>query len=116
VWRARFTVTDFTPRTIAISTDTGRFAIYPERSSAMSEQREVTEGQLEIAVIPAPGALGLLGLGGAVGLRRRRAACAAGALGALGGSALAQPGNAWVLEASGDLSSAQTWPCGVRSG
>ncbi|MFG0283973.1 MAG: hypothetical protein ACF8R7_06080, partial [Phycisphaerales bacterium JB039] len=70
IWRATFTVTDFTPRTISLTTETGQFALYP-RIPETPQPRDWHEALHEIRVIPAPGALGVLGLGGACAVRRR---------------------------------------------
>jgi hypothetical protein len=74
VWKATFTVTDFTPREIDLSTTTTRFEVYVEDLGPGSprEPRIVAEGRATIHVIPAPAPLALLGLGAATVVARRR--------------------------------------------
>jgi hypothetical protein len=74
VWRATFSVTDFTFREINFSTETNRFVVYPtEAGLPASEPRDLpTEGRAAIRVIPTPAGLALLGLGALAAARRRR--------------------------------------------
>ncbi|MFG0283688.1 MAG: SBBP repeat-containing protein [Phycisphaerales bacterium JB039] len=110
IWEADFTVTDFSARTIELSTRTSDFWVYFDRWSFVSGPVEFDEALAQIRVVPAPGALGLLGLGGILAMRRRRrvsrVACAAGALALLSGPAAAEDpyGVAWIrqLGASGE--------------
>ena len=72
VWHANFEVTDFTPRQISFRTETRTASIYPQRESAVSEQRPWAEGAGAIRVVPAPGALTLGTLAALTAIRRRR--------------------------------------------
>jgi hypothetical protein len=77
VWRATFTVSDFTPRTISIETDTIQFALY---GGDPPPRLRPTEAAIEIQVIPAPGLAAMaLGAGMVAGRRRRGAGCQGGA-------------------------------------
>jgi hypothetical protein len=75
-WRATFTVTDFTARSIDVSTETSRFEVYINpRPDTTRAARTPIEGRGVIQVVPAPAGPALLGRGGAVlAGRRRRAA------------------------------------------
>ncbi|MFG0283905.1 MAG: hypothetical protein ACF8R7_05740 [Phycisphaerales bacterium JB039] len=105
VWKAQFTITDFAPRTIQLSTVAEMFRVYPDKGSSESEQRASHEALHEIRVIPAPGALGLGGVLGLCAVRRRRAARVVGAVvaGALAGGASAQRDNGFILEAPAEV-------------
>ena len=73
VWKATFTVTDFTPRQIDLSTTTTRFEVYvvdPVSGVPLRESRIVDEGRATIRVIPAPAPVAALGLG-VLAARRR---------------------------------------------
>lgn len=71
VWQATFTATDFTARSIDLSTDTTRFDVYTIFGRA---PRTPNEGRGQIQIVPAPAGLALLGLGGVAFAGRRRAA------------------------------------------
>lgn len=72
VWRGEFTVTDFAPRDIEFTTDTGDFRVYPDPESPASRVGTPVEALESIRVVPAPASLALLGLGGLAAVRRRR--------------------------------------------
>jgi hypothetical protein len=69
IWKATFTVTDFSPRTISIATDTSEFAVYRYGVAGIWKPQPV-EAMIEIHVVPAPGAP--LALCGALALAARR--------------------------------------------
>ncbi len=71
VWVGEFTITDFTARTIALSTLTEDFVCHPPPVGEPIRP-PVVEGSGVIHVIPAPAGLALLGLGGLAAARRRR--------------------------------------------
>lgn len=75
-WRGTFTATDFTPREIAITTETDLFEVYVETFPGLPpeiERRTPAEARAVIQVIPAPTsmALGAAALLAAVPRRRR---------------------------------------------
>jgi hypothetical protein len=74
LWEATWTTNDFTARSVAVTTTTARFDVYPSSTSPSSQSRlsGLVEGAGDIVVTPAPSALALLGLGGLVAGRRRR--------------------------------------------
>lgn len=71
VWQATFTVTDFTPRQLELSTATRRLEVYLEEALLTRETRIPLEAERVIQVIPAPGGIAL-GLGAFVAAARRR--------------------------------------------
>lgn len=78
MWRAMFTLTDFTARHIDLSTETTRLEVYTVDPATLPipEIRPVTaiEGAASIRVVPAPTGLALLGLGWLAAARRQRPA------------------------------------------
>ncbi|MEO1008186.1 MAG: PEP-CTERM sorting domain-containing protein [Planctomycetota bacterium] len=73
-WEVDYTVDTFDVFEVQLSTDTSRFDVYIDMSSAASESRlaDLTEASGSFLVnVPAPGTLAMLGLG-AVVMRRRR--------------------------------------------
>lgn len=74
VWQATFTATDFTARSIDLSTDTTRFDVWTVWVFLEREPRTPIEGRGQIAIVPAPAGVALLSLGGVALARRRRAA------------------------------------------
>ncbi len=73
IWSATWSTTDFTARTVDLSTETARYSLYLDDTGLSSDVTStVIEGLGRIEVIPAPASLALLGLGGLVAARRRR--------------------------------------------
>lgn len=76
VWSIKYTATDFTPRFIDLETVTSRFDLYIDAMLPDSRTLDTTllmEGEGQIQIIPAPGALACLGMAGlAMAYRRRR--------------------------------------------
>jgi hypothetical protein len=75
VWRGTFTVTDFTARSIDLSTETARFEVYVKPFMAFGSRRASRvpiEGRGQIQIAPAPTGLALLALGGVAIAGRRR--------------------------------------------
>lgn len=73
-WEATYTATNFTPRQVAVSTETFAFMVYPFPNRGRNESRMagLTEGRALIAITPAPAPLVLLVGAGAWRARRRR--------------------------------------------
>lgn len=60
IWSAEFSTTDFTPRTIDLRSDTSEFLLYTNSlGSNASFLSSFVEGQGQINVVPAPGAVAL---------------------------------------------------------
>ena len=73
IWSGTWSTTDFTTRTVDLTTDTGRYSLYLDDTGLSSDVTStVIEAAGQIEVIPAPASLALVGLGGLVALRRRR--------------------------------------------
>jgi len=72
IWRATFTVTEFTPREIDLSTGTSRLSVYREATGEATVDRTPIEGAATITVIPAPASAALLGASALGTLWRRR--------------------------------------------
>lgn len=76
IWGATFTVTDFTARTVDLSTETSRLEVYTVDPGTVTipliHRVTPVEGAGAVQVIPAPAALALLGVGGLAAARRRR--------------------------------------------
>lgn len=73
IWRAEITVTDFTPREVALSTATERYMVHPFAMSPLGRDvLDVTEAAATIAVVPAPGVASVVVVGLAIVRGRRR--------------------------------------------
>lgn len=73
IWTGTWSTTDFTTRTVDLSTETARYSLYLDDTGLSSDvTATVLEGAGQIEVIPAPASLALLGLGGLAAVRRRR--------------------------------------------
>lgn len=73
IWSGTWSTSDFTARTVDLSTETGRYSLYLDDTGLSSDvTATVIEGAGQIEVIPAPASLALLGLGGLAAVRRRR--------------------------------------------
>jgi uncharacterized protein (TIGR03382 family) len=72
-WHGTFATSDFTPRTINLSTDTSKFDVYTKADgTSASFLDSLVEGAGGIIVAPTPGTAALLGLGALAAGRRRR--------------------------------------------
>ncbi len=78
IWRATWTTSDFTPRTVELNTTgTTHFELYSHHGASFPDiffdPKDVIPGSAVIQVIPAPGVLALLLTGAALTTRRRGA-------------------------------------------
>jgi hypothetical protein len=74
VWEGVWTTTDFSPRQVALTTETRGFDVYIQVKGPLTESRMsiLTEGQAFIRVVPAPVTAAVLGVIFAIGRRRRK--------------------------------------------
>ena len=73
LWSATLEVDDFSPRTIALWSDSAGFATYLERDGTRTRRPDlVTEARATIRVVPAPASGAVLVLGVLAAARRRR--------------------------------------------